>query len=175
MLPMVELTIFALGILLIDLMVPREWKWINAAGAFVGVVFAAVGVSWLARALALDQPVRRLCRRGVCGCVRMANSVDVAADGFLVRVLQRAISRSLRHLFLVSVSGGGGHRHPDVGALSRTGRRAPRRVLFPAAAFGGGHDVHGGGIRHRAALHRARTDGDFHVRAGWFFSGGPSF
>ena len=41
---MVELTIFALGILLIDLMVPREWKWINAAGAFVGVVFAAVCV-----------------------------------------------------------------------------------------------------------------------------------
>ncbi len=44
MLPMVELTIFALGILLIDLMVPREWKWINAAGAFAGVVFAAVCV-----------------------------------------------------------------------------------------------------------------------------------
>jgi NADH-quinone oxidoreductase subunit N len=41
MLPMVELTIFALGILLIDLMVPREWKWINAAGAFVGVLFTA--------------------------------------------------------------------------------------------------------------------------------------
>ena len=44
MLPMVELTIFALGILLIDLMVPRGWKWINAAGAFVGVLFAAVCV-----------------------------------------------------------------------------------------------------------------------------------
>ncbi len=44
MLPVVELTIFALGILLIDLMVPREWKWINAAGAFVGVLFAAVCV-----------------------------------------------------------------------------------------------------------------------------------
>jgi len=41
---MVELTIFALGILLIDLMVPREWKWINAAGAFVGVLFAGVCV-----------------------------------------------------------------------------------------------------------------------------------
>src|SRR6267154_4212228 len=44
MLPMVELTIFALGILLIDLMVPREWKWISAVGAFVGVVFAALCV-----------------------------------------------------------------------------------------------------------------------------------
>jgi NADH-quinone oxidoreductase subunit N len=44
MLPMVELTIFALGILLIDLMVPRGWKWVNAVGAFAGVVFAAACV-----------------------------------------------------------------------------------------------------------------------------------
>ena len=44
MLPMVELTIFALGILLIDLWVPRELKWINAVGAFVGVLFAALCV-----------------------------------------------------------------------------------------------------------------------------------
>jgi NADH-quinone oxidoreductase subunit N len=51
MLPMVELTIFALGILLIDLMVPREWKWINAAGAFVGVLFAAVCVWQIQSAL----------------------------------------------------------------------------------------------------------------------------
>ncbi len=41
---MVELTIFALGILLIDLWVPRESKWVNAVGAFVGVLFAAVCV-----------------------------------------------------------------------------------------------------------------------------------
>jgi NADH-quinone oxidoreductase subunit N len=45
MLPMVELTIFALGILMIDLMVPREWKWVNAVGAFVGILFAAVCVA----------------------------------------------------------------------------------------------------------------------------------
>jgi len=45
MLPMVELTIFALGILLIDLMIPRGWKWVNAAGALVGVVFSA-GCVW---------------------------------------------------------------------------------------------------------------------------------
>jgi NADH-quinone oxidoreductase subunit N len=45
MLPMVELTIFALGILLIDLMIPKGWKWINAVGAFVGVLFAA-GCVW---------------------------------------------------------------------------------------------------------------------------------
>ena len=42
---MAELTIFALGILLIDLMIPRGWKWINAVGAFVGVLFAA-GCVW---------------------------------------------------------------------------------------------------------------------------------
>ena len=41
---MVELTIFALGILLIDLMVPRDWKWINGVGAFIGVAFAALCV-----------------------------------------------------------------------------------------------------------------------------------
>jgi len=39
---MVELTIFALGILLIDLMIPRGWKWVNALGAFVGVLFSAL-------------------------------------------------------------------------------------------------------------------------------------
>jgi NADH-quinone oxidoreductase subunit N len=44
MLPMVELTIFALGILLIDLMIPREWKWLNAVGAFGGVMFATLCV-----------------------------------------------------------------------------------------------------------------------------------
>jgi NADH-quinone oxidoreductase subunit N len=51
MLPMVELTIFALGILLIDLIVPREWKWINATGAFMGVLFAGVCVAQIQWAL----------------------------------------------------------------------------------------------------------------------------
>jgi len=51
MLPMVELTILALGILLIDLIVPREWKWINALGAFMGVAFAAVCVAQIQWAL----------------------------------------------------------------------------------------------------------------------------
>src|SRR5205807_1651742 len=35
-LPMILLTIFALGILLIDLMLPEDWKWANAMMAFVG-------------------------------------------------------------------------------------------------------------------------------------------
>src|SRR5271167_901948 len=43
-LPIVMLTLFALGILLIDLMIPPEWKWTNAVTAFTGVLFSAAGV-----------------------------------------------------------------------------------------------------------------------------------
>ena len=43
-LPVILLTLFALGILLIDLMVPPEWKWTNALTAFIGVLFAAGGL-----------------------------------------------------------------------------------------------------------------------------------
>ncbi len=43
-LPIVMLTVFALGILLIDLMIPPEWKWTNAVTAFMGVLFSAAGV-----------------------------------------------------------------------------------------------------------------------------------
>jgi len=43
-LPVILLTLFALGILLIDLMVPPEWKWTNAVTAFIGILFAAAGV-----------------------------------------------------------------------------------------------------------------------------------
>ena len=43
-LPITLLTLFGLGILLIDLMLPKEWKWVNAVTAFVGVGFAAAGV-----------------------------------------------------------------------------------------------------------------------------------
>src|ERR1700690_2770248 len=43
-LPIVMLAVFALGILLIDLMIPPEWKWTNAVTAFMGVLFSAAGV-----------------------------------------------------------------------------------------------------------------------------------
>jgi NADH-quinone oxidoreductase subunit N len=50
-LPITLLTLFALGILLIDLMIPPETKWANAATALIGVVFATAGVlkiqSWM--------------------------------------------------------------------------------------------------------------------------------
>ncbi len=43
-LPITLLTLFALGILLIDLMLPKEQKWLNPVIAFIGVGFAAKGV-----------------------------------------------------------------------------------------------------------------------------------
>src|ERR1700676_1243601 len=43
-LPIIMLTVFALGILLIDLIIPPEWKWTNAVTAFIGVLFSAAAV-----------------------------------------------------------------------------------------------------------------------------------
>ena len=43
-LPVILLTLFALGILLIDLMLPPEWKWTNAITALIGLIFAAGAV-----------------------------------------------------------------------------------------------------------------------------------
>jgi NADH-quinone oxidoreductase subunit N len=43
-LPMTLLTLFALGTLLIDLMLPPEQKWVNPVIAFVGLVFSAKAV-----------------------------------------------------------------------------------------------------------------------------------
>ena len=43
-LPITLLTLFALGILLIDFMLPKETKWANAVTAFIGVCFSAAGV-----------------------------------------------------------------------------------------------------------------------------------
>jgi NADH-quinone oxidoreductase subunit N len=43
-LPITLLTLFALGILLIDLMLPQEQKWANAVTAFIGLLFSAKAV-----------------------------------------------------------------------------------------------------------------------------------
>jgi NADH-quinone oxidoreductase subunit N len=45
LLPMLELTIFGIGILLIDLTSPPELKWLNPFGAFVGILISA-GCVW---------------------------------------------------------------------------------------------------------------------------------
>src|SRR5437868_1713980 len=39
-LPIILLTLFALGILLIDLVTPKRWKWMNAVTALVGIAFS---------------------------------------------------------------------------------------------------------------------------------------
>jgi NADH-quinone oxidoreductase subunit N len=53
-LPITLLALFALGILLIDFLLPQDAKWANALTAFIGVCFSAAGVykiqSWLAGA-----------------------------------------------------------------------------------------------------------------------------
>ena len=43
-LPITLLVLFALGILLIDFMLPKEMKWANAVTAFIGVLFSVAGV-----------------------------------------------------------------------------------------------------------------------------------
>ena len=43
-LPIVLLTLFALGILIIDLWLPTELKWVNAATALIGVSFSFYSV-----------------------------------------------------------------------------------------------------------------------------------
>jgi NADH-quinone oxidoreductase subunit N len=43
-LPMILLTLFALGILIIDLMLPQEWKSANAWTAFLGLAFSGASV-----------------------------------------------------------------------------------------------------------------------------------
>ena len=56
-LPMLLLTIFAVGILLIDLLLPAEMKWINPLLALIGVAFAAGGVYSINRWFNLHSPL----------------------------------------------------------------------------------------------------------------------
>jgi len=46
-LPMLLLSLFALGILLIDLMLPAQWKQVNAFTALAGLAFSAAAVGKL--------------------------------------------------------------------------------------------------------------------------------
>ena len=46
-LPMLMLAMFALGILLIDLLLPKEWKLVNAFVALAGIAFSAISVGKL--------------------------------------------------------------------------------------------------------------------------------
>ena len=53
-LPIMLLTLFALRHLLIDLIVPPEWKWSNAVTALAGCVFAATAECKIRHSGALD-------------------------------------------------------------------------------------------------------------------------
>ena len=55
-LPMVLLTLFALGILLIDLLLPKEWKRLNAITALIGLAFSAAAVGKLHYAYHVAEP-----------------------------------------------------------------------------------------------------------------------
>src|ERR1035441_8988283 len=44
---MLLLTVFALGILMIDLLLPKQWKRVNAITALIGVAFSAAAVGKL--------------------------------------------------------------------------------------------------------------------------------
>src|SRR5207302_11116029 len=53
---MLLLALFALGILMIDLLLPPQWKVLNAWTAFAGLVFAGVAVYRTQRFLAGHAP-----------------------------------------------------------------------------------------------------------------------
>ncbi len=119
-------------------------KWANAVTAFIGVLFSAGGVCkiqlWLAR---------------------QSTSVGTARHA-AARMLVDRFALYFFYLFLAGTA----DRHPDVGPLSRNRARKSRRILRADAALGCRHDVHGRRLRHRADLHRPRTDGHFDLRAG---------
>ena len=77
---MVELTIFALGILMIDLMIPRPWKWLNAVWAFAGVLFSVLCV-W-----------------------QIQNTMPNGADGFSHSLLVDRLAIYFWYLFLASAA-----------------------------------------------------------------------
>lgn len=54
-LPMLLLTLFALGILMIDLLLPKQWKRVNAITALIGIGFSAASVGKLHWAYHLAQ------------------------------------------------------------------------------------------------------------------------
>ncbi len=143
---MLLLTLFALGILLIDLFLPKQWKRVNAFTALVGLAFSAAAVGKLHCAYHVAQ------RQGLA-------FIDT---GFMGSLLVDPFAT----LFLLPVSGRRRDCRADVDSLSRDRARKSRRVLRADAVLRRRHDVHGRRLRHRAALHRPGTDGHLDLRAG---------
>ncbi len=126
-LPMLLLTVFALGILMIDLMLPKQWKRVNAITALIGVAFSAAAVGKLHLAYHAAEK----------------HGIEIATfTGFMGSLVVDRFAIYFFYLFLT----GRRRCHPDVDALSRDRAREPRRVLRAAAALGGRNDVHGRGL-----------------------------
>jgi len=145
-LPIVMLTVFALGILLIDLMIPPEWKWTNAVTAFMGVLFSAAGVLKIQYAQFEAAKVGRSLEFAFVH----AMVLDHFAIYFYYLFLAGAglsILMSIRYLEIEH------ENHGEFYAL----------ILF----FRRGHDVHGLGFRYRTYFHWPGVDGDLDLRAGW--------
>ena len=53
-LPMIMVTLFAIGVLMIDLLLPQELKWVNAVTALVGLAFSGYSVLQIQRAYQLQ-------------------------------------------------------------------------------------------------------------------------
>ena len=53
-LPMIMVALFAIGVLLMDLLLPPEWKWMNAVTALVGLAFSAYSVLQIQRVFRLQ-------------------------------------------------------------------------------------------------------------------------
>ena len=138
-LPITLLALFALGILLIDFMLPQEMKWANAVTAFIGVMFSAAGVYkiqlWLGSSPGSFGP-----------------DAD-RADG------------PFRDLFFLSLPRGNRHRDSDVGTVSGDRARKSWRILCTDAPLGCGNDVHGRRNRYRSHFYRLGIDGHFDLRA----------
>ena len=88
-LPMLLLSLFALGILLIDLMLPKEWKQVNAFTALAGLAFSGVAVGKLQWAYRLAE------QRG--------NMID-AFTGFMGALVVDRFAIYFFYLFLVGAA-----------------------------------------------------------------------
>ena len=88
-LPMLLLTLFALGILLIDLLLPEQWKRLNAITALIGLGFSAAAVGKLHYAYHVAE------RKGI----------GVAAfSGFLGSLMMDRFAIYFFYLFLVGAA-----------------------------------------------------------------------
>ena len=148
-LPITLLTLFALGILLIDFMLPRgdevgERRDCVHRRVLLGGRRLQNSALWLGA-----PPVERRACSAPCWWIgsRFTSSILFLAGTAI------AILMSVRYLETEN------ENHGEYYAL----------MLLSVA----GHDVHGGRLRHRADLHRPGIDGHLHLRAGGISAARP--